>query len=116
MAKYTLEPGNANLDMLSGILASMKEVVHQLVLQFFQTDNIALSLSIQNLLVGLLVGPNSSPQMWRRILDDRDIYTDIFWSCSLRAVTESSHKERKRPQAICKCFWARNIRVISYPV
>ena len=100
--KASLGPLNANLDMLSGILASMKDIVHQLVLQFLQTDNISLYLDIQNLLVELLIGPNSSPQMWRRVLDDRDIYAEVFWSCSLRTVTGSLHKVRNRPQAICK--------------
>lgn len=91
-AKYNSDDGgtfsplpggaSANFTSSTGTLATMNRVVHLLVQQLLLTDVETLHLRIQDLLVGLLTAPHSNLSIWRRVLDDRDIYETFFWYVS----------------------------------
>lgn len=73
------------------ILATMNEVVYELIKQLLLTSEASLNLEIEKLLDTLLTNSVYKSQlMWRRLLGDRDIYHTFFWICSLETPTNLS--------------------------
>ena len=74
------------------ILATMNDVVYELIQQLLLTDEASLNLKIESLLDTLLTDSGHRSQLiWRRFLGDRDIYHTFFRICSLRAPVSLSH-------------------------
>ena len=77
------------------IVAGMKEVVQLLVQELLLADDLGLQLKISKLFEDLLSRPGiENPLLWRRLLDDREIYHTFFWICGLPPAFETSEYRR----------------------